>query len=481
MHTDQSILDRLLAMRGNDLPVHGGRTMAYVYDSGLAGLDDLAIKAQAVYAGVNGLDMTVFPSVVQLENDLVQAAADLLGGDDATVGTFTSGGTESCLLAVHTARAHMRATHDVTVPEMIVASTAHPAFHKAAELFGVTPITVPVDDDSYTVRAETIEAAITPNTALVVASAPSYAHGVIDPVADVAAVAERHNVLCHVDACIGGWYLGHLSKADDAPRVPPFGLDVPGVTSVSVDLHKYAYTPKGASIVLFRDAELRRSGWFVHTSWPGYPVITTTLQGTKSAATLAGAWAVVQRIGTAGYVELARAVHDATQTLIDGLGSIEGLRVLGRPQASLIAVASDDPEVVPFVLADEMRVRGWYLQPQLAFAASPANLHLTVTAAMAHPDTTAELLQQLAEATAQARQHDPVTVDPALAAAAASLDPEGLTPDVAAGILAAAGIDTSGVLPTRMAPVLTALQALPPRLAGRLLPEVIGRLFSPSG
>lgn len=284
MTTDDPILARLTALRAGDLPVHGGRTMAYVYDSGLEGLDELANAAQAAFAGVNGLDMTAFPSVVELENDLVRRGTALLGG---SAGTFTSGGTESCLLAVLTARQYARKERGVTEPELVLPETAHAAFHKAAELFGLRVVSVPVDPDTFKVRPADMAAAISERTALVVVSAPSYAHGVIDPVVEVAREAERRGVLCHVDACIGGWYLGHLRHAagqgQDLPAVPEFDLSVPGVTSLSVDLHKYAYTAKGASLLLFRDAGLRRHGWFAHAAWPGYPVVNSTLQGTKSA------------------------------------------------------------------------------------------------------------------------------------------------------------------------------------------------------
>ncbi|NUS11959.1 MAG: aspartate aminotransferase family protein, partial [Streptomyces sp.] len=404
---DDVILAHLDRLRAADLPVHGGRTMAYVYDSGLAGLDELAARAHAAYAGVNGLDMTAFPSVVALENDVVRQAARLLGGGPGTAGTFTSGGTESCLLAVLTAREHAARTRGVTAPEIVLPQTAHAAFHKAAALFGLTPVTVPVDPGTFRADPRAVAAALTPRTALVVASAPSYAHGVIDPVPEIAAAAAARGVLCHVDACIGGWYLGHRRLAPGIAEPPPFDLAVPGVTSLSVDLHKYGYTPKGASVVLFRDAELRRHGWFAHASWPGYPVVNATLQGTKSAGPLAAAWAVLQKVGTAGYTALAARVHEATGRLVDGIGRIDGLRVLGRPDASLVAVATADPGLDPFVVADEMRLRGWYLQPQPAHGPSPANLHLTVTAAVADPARTAELLAELAAAVVRARAAGP--------------------------------------------------------------------------
>ncbi|MFI0942138.1 pyridoxal phosphate-dependent decarboxylase family protein [Streptomyces sp. NPDC021020] len=475
---DDTILAHLERLRAADLPVRGGRTMAYVYDAGLAGLDELAARAHAAFAGVNGLDMTAFPSVVALENDIVRQAADLLGGGPATAGTFTSGGTESCLLAVLTAREHAARTRGVTAPEIVLPQTAHAAFHKAAALFGLTPVTVPVDPATFRADPRATAAALTGRTALVVVSAPSYAHGVVDPVPAVAAAAAERGILCHVDACIGGWYLGHRRLADGIAPPPPFDLSVPGVTSLSVDLHKYGYTPKGASVLLFRDAELRRHGWFAHASWPGYPVVNATLQGTKSAGPLAAAWAVLRKVGTSGYVDLARRVHEATARLTEGVGRIEGLRVLGTPDASLVAVAAAEEGPDPFVLADEMRLRGWYLQPQPAYGPSPANVHLTVTAAAADPARIDELLAELAAATGRARARGPATADPAVAEAAAGLDPAALTPDEAAFALDVAGVGSDGALPERMAPVLAVLQALPAPLTERLLPEVVARLYT---
>ncbi|MCM2579472.1 pyridoxal phosphate-dependent decarboxylase family protein [Streptomyces meridianus] len=475
---EQHILQRLATLREADLPVRGGRTMAYVYDSGLDGLQELASAAQAAFDGVNGLDMTVFPSVVTLENEVVGRAAALLGGGPETTGTFTSGGTESCLLAVLTAREYARRTRGVGAPELVLPVTAHPAFHKAAAYFGLRVVTVPVEPESFRVRAADVATAITDDTALVVVSAPSYAHGVVDPIAEVAAETARRGVLCHVDACIGGWYLGHLRLVAEGGHLPAFDLSVPGVTSLSVDLHKYGYTPKGASVLLMRDAELRRHGWFAHAGWPGYPVVGSTLQGTKSAAPLAAAWAVTERLGTGGYVELSRRVHRAVSELIEGIGRIEGIRVLGRPDASLIAVAADGPLTDPFVVADEMRARGWYLQPQLAFGVSPANLHLTVTAAVAGSETVTDLLAELEVAVARAREAGPTAVDPALAELAAALDPDALGADEVAAALAIAGIGEDGALPGRMAPVLAVMQVMPPRLVERLLPEVIGRLYA---
>src|SRR5947207_6662992 len=193
------VLDELKALRANDLPTHGGRTLAYVYDSGRSEVDELGAAAHALASSANGLDPTVFPSLLRMENDIVAAAANLLRGTTAA-GSVTSGGTESCLLAVLAAR---EARPDVAAPAIVIPTTAHAAFHKAAHYFGVEAVAVPVDPVTFTADPVAMAAAIDERTVLVVASAPSYAHGVLDPVAEIAAAAVQRGVRCHVDACIG--------------------------------------------------------------------------------------------------------------------------------------------------------------------------------------------------------------------------------------------------------------------------------------
>ncbi|WP_328889031.1 pyridoxal phosphate-dependent decarboxylase family protein [Streptomyces sp. NBC_00316] len=471
------VLAELRSLRGADAPTRGGRTFAYVYDAGLDGLDELAAAAYTAYATVNGLDMTVFPSVARLENDLVGAAAALLGGGPDVQGSFTSGGTESILLAVKTARDQARSERGVTDPQLLLPSTAHAAFHKAAAYLGLEPVVVPVDPATYRADAAATAAAITSRTALVVASAPSYAHGVIDPVAEIAAAAADRGVLCHVDACIGGWILPYLRRA--GRDIPPFDLSVPGVTSLSVDLHKYGYADKGASVVLYRDAGLRRHQYFAHAGWPGYPVVNPTVQGTKSAGLLAQAWAVLRHVGEDGYTDLAARVAEATDRLLAGLSKTDDVHVLGDPSAGLVAFTlhtSGVPDLSLLLhLADEMRERGWYLQPQLSFDGLPPNLHLTLTpATVGQVDA---LLTDLTGALSAARALPPVTVDPGLAELAAGLDPSALGPEEVAAVLAFAGLGGDAGLPARMAPVLVLLDALPGPLKERLLTEFVGSIF----
>ena len=325
------VLARLRELQAADLPVHGGRTLAYVYDSGLPDVDRIGREAVAAYAGSNGLDPTSFPSLLAMENDLVGFACDLLDAPDSAVGSVTSGGTESVLLAVQGAR---DASPSVANPSMVVPSTVHAAFHKAAHYFGVTARVVPVGPDFRADVAATA-AAIDESTVLVVGSAPSYAHGVVDAIPSLAALAASRGIRCHVDACIGGWVLPYAARL--GRPVPPWTFAVDGVTSISVDTHKYAYAPKGTSLLVHRTPELRRPQFFASADWPGYTMLNTTMQSTKSGGPLAGAWAVVQHLGSSGYLALAASVFEAVDRIVAGVPC----RAVGGRAAGLDAGRAD--------------------------------------------------------------------------------------------------------------------------------------------
>ena len=461
------------ALQRHDLPTHGGRTLAYVYDSGLAEADALGREALAAFAATNGLDPTAFGSLLVMEQDLVGMAADLLDGPAGTVGTVTSGGTESLLLAVQTAR---DSRPEITQPEMVLPTSAHASFHKAAHYFGVRPRFVDVDPHTGRAVPSAMADAITDRTVLVVASAPSYAHGVIDPVTQIATDAQARGVRCHVDACIGGWLLPYLRRDD--PDLPAFSFIVPGVTSLSVDLHKYAYTPKGVSILLHRSPELRRPQLFASAAWPGYTMINTTTQSTKSGGPLAAAWAVTRLIGDQGYERLARLVRDGVARLVAGVAELNHLRVLVPPDSSLVAIAADDAVDV-FTIADELLVHGWYVQPQLRFGRFPATLHLSLSAATV-PQID-DFLAALDAATTAAAAAGPVTVDPTLATALAQLDPTTLDETGFAQLMTLAGLSgPQGLaLPARMAPVNALLDLAPPPVREQLMVAFLDQLTRP--
>ncbi|MEI7056648.1 aminotransferase class V-fold PLP-dependent enzyme [Nocardioides sp. CCNWLW239] len=478
-------LTQLRSMQSADLPVHGGRTLAYVYDSGLPEIDRIGRGAVAAYAGSNGLDPTAFPSLLRMETEVVGMAADLLDAPETVVGTVTSGGTESVLLAVQAAR---DAHPEIDRPRMVLPTTAHSAFHKAAHYFGVEPVMVPVGPD-FRADPAAMAAAIDERTVLVVASAPSYAHGVVDPVTEIAAAAAAHGIRCHVDACIGGWVLPYASRL--GRDVPAWTFAVDGVTSISLDLHKYAYAPKGTSVLLHRTPQLRRPQFFASAAWPGYTMLNSTMQSTKSGGPLAGAWAVMRSLGDDGYERLARDVFEAVDRIRAGIEKMPELTEVSSPDSTLIALGTD-ASCDPFTVCDEMAARGWYVQPQMSYAGAPATIHLSVSAAtLPHVP---EFLDALAEAVAAAVAAGPVAVDPGVAAFIADLDPLALTDEDFDGLLLAAGLIGAGsepgdpstssghslALPQRMAEVNAMLDLASAAMREALLVAFLDRLTRPS-
>jgi glutamate/tyrosine decarboxylase-like PLP-dependent enzyme len=483
----REILARLADLRRSDAPTHGGRVLSYVYDSGLAELDALAREAAAAVQSLNALDPTTFPSVAAMERDVVGFARTMLHGDDDVVGSVTSGGTESCLLAVKTAR-DLRRAADGDAPDtgtltIVAPSTVHAAFEKAAHYIGLELIRVPVGTDG-AVSPGAMAAAIDERTALVVVSAPCYPFAAMDPVADVARIAARHDIPCHVDACIGGWVLPWWG--DDAAA---WDFRVPGVTSISADAHKYGYAPKGTSVLLHRGRDRQAAQFFATTAWPGYPVVNPTMLGSRSAAPLAAAWAITRRLGPDGFADLTGRCRRATEALTRTVEHIEGLRVVGQPSGPLFAVATDDSvplerRVHPHHWADEARALGWVLQLQPSFVQSdgsrlPATTHLTVT-----PVTEAvvpELSVALTEAAERVRGVPPASADDVLAAL-----PEGLlaSPSIdaatAGAMLDALGLGGTSPLPERIAPVMALIDAVPGAVAEHLLIALFARLSTPS-
>lgn len=475
------VLDEIRGLRAGDRPTHGGRLFAYVYDPAIPGLDELAASAYALSAHVNGLDPTAFPSLLAMENALVGAAAKVLGAGPGTaapdvVGSVTSGGTESLILAVKAAR---DARPEITRGRVVAPVSAHAAFAKAAHYLDIALDLVPVSPVSLRPEVDAVAAAIGPDTVLVACSAPSYAHGVVDPVAGIAAAAAAAGVRCHVDACFGGWTLPWLRRLGEP--VPAFDFAVPGVTSISVDLHKYAYAPKGVSVLLHRDATLRAPQYFAYADWPGYGMINPVITSTRSGGPIAAAYATLRHVGDDGYLELVRQTRDAVCGLAAAVGTVDGLRLMAEPESTVVCFTSTDPQLDLFVLVDELTARGWHTQPQLSYAELPASVHLTVTASVA--SRVAEFGPDLADAVAAARAAGPVVLPAELLALASTLTPEALTPELVASLAAGLGVgggDGGGPLPERTATINTLLDTAPVRLRERFLVEFVSLLQRPT-
>src|SRR5512141_1113642 len=310
----EEILSTLQAFKSRDMDWKAGKVWCYVYNPG----EDPAEVTREAYLSFlteNGLDPSVFPSMLKLETDVVRAVINLLRGDENAVGHLTTGGTESIMLAVKTARDMARKLKPhIKDPEMVLPKTAHAAFHKAAHYLSVKPVIVDIDPETFKVRAEDVEKAITENTILLVASAPSYSQGVIDPIGEIGKVAQKHNLLFHVDGCVGGLHLSFMRKL--GYNVPDFDFTVPGVTSISTDLHKYGYAAKGCSAILYRSKEIRKYQIFACTETTGYTLINPTMLSSKTGGPMAGAWAILNFLGEEGYKKIVQEVQEGTQKLI---------------------------------------------------------------------------------------------------------------------------------------------------------------------
>lgn len=354
------LLDEMRVEREGDLDWRGGKAFSLVYNTDDPELEKLQHEVAGMFLHENALNPFRYATLLRMEGEVVAAARSLFG---AGAGSLSSGGTESIFLAVQTARDHARA-RGVMAPELVCARTAHPAFAKACKYLDVTQRFTEVGSDG---RADpdAIAAAIGPDTALVVASAPGYPFGVIDPVTEIAAIAAERDVLCHVDACLGGWLLPFWEQLGQ--EVPPWDFRVEGVTSLSADIHKYGYCYKGISTINYRDPELYQRQVFMYDDWPGGLYASASAAGTRPAPPIAGAWATINHLGSDGYLRLARRVLAATEGFLAAVDQVDGVRAEPSPDMSVFQIAVDPDSDRPVdieAVGDRMDERGWNMDRQ---------------------------------------------------------------------------------------------------------------------
>ncbi len=456
------VLAELDEMSSGDVDWRAGRILTGLYDPGDAAYE-LSAEAYKRFLTQNALYINMYPSAGRMEKEVVASLADLLRGDDAVVGSMTSGGTESIMLAVKAARDHARVNRPEAVdPEIVVPISAHPAFHKAAHYLGLRIVVTDVDpSNGFRADAEAFCAALGPNTILGVGSAPNFSHGTIDPIADMAAAASSREILFHVDGCVGGLYLSFMRRMGESVRDFDFSID--GVTSISADMHKYGYAPKNASVLLYRDRGLRQHAVFTCSGTTEYAVINPTVLSSKSAGPIAASWAMLRHLGETGYQRIVRETWEATQTMLEGIERIEGIEVLGDPEICMFTLGSEEINI--FELDDEMKKRGWLLLPQFACGGGPANLHVSVSAS--NVPFVDVFLSDLAESVAHLRENGPLVDREMMVAEVAKLEGKPFE-ELFLQLAVLAGL-TGTDLPEAMAPLNTVMDLLPAVTRDRML------------
>ncbi|MEE8347623.1 MAG: aminotransferase class V-fold PLP-dependent enzyme [Dehalococcoidia bacterium] len=355
---------------------------------------DFLNKVYAINSQSNPMHADLWPSGVKFESEIVSMTANMLGAGQSGAepgtpeeicGVVSSGGSDSIQLAMKTYRDYARDKRGITRPEMVVPTTAHATFDKAAQYFDIEIIHVPIGDDFRADVAAT-EKAITDNTIVIVGSAPPFPHGLIDPIEELSELARARGIGFHTDACLGGFVLPWAEKL--GYDVPPFDFRLPGVTSMSADTHKYGYAAKGTSVVLYRGQELRHYQYFTTTEWPGGFYCSPSFAGSRPGALSAECWAAMVSIGEEGYLDATRRILETATKIKEGLADIPELYVIGDP---LFVIAFGAKEMDIYKVMDAMTERGWSLNGLY----KPACVHLCTTLRHAQPGVAERLIEDL--------------------------------------------------------------------------------------
>jgi sphinganine-1-phosphate aldolase len=370
-----AILQELGSYRDADADWRGGKVWSLVYHPGDE-FSDFLKQAHQLYFSENALNPMAFKSLRRMEAEVVRMTATMLNGPAEATGTMTSGGTESVLMAVKAYRERGKKL-GIKKPEMVLPESAHVAFDKAAHYFGVKMRKAPLRPD-FKVDVAAMRKLINKNTILLVGSAPQYPQGVIDPIPELSDLAIEKGLPLHVDGCIGGFVLPWLERL--GRKVTPWDFRVPGVTSISADVHKYGFAPKGASVIVYRSMDYLKHQFFITTDWSGGVYASATMPGTKPGGAIAAAWAAMVGMGEEGYLDHTRRTMEAFDKLIAGINAIDGLTVIGSPESTLIAWGSEGyetekPRLDTFAVAEQLVARGWSVDR----GQYPSSVHLTVT------------------------------------------------------------------------------------------------------
>ncbi|KAL1585612.1 hypothetical protein WHR41_05992 [Cladosporium halotolerans] len=359
-----------------------GRVSGAVYHGGDE-LSDLQGEAFRKFGVSNPIHPDVFPAVRKMEAEVVAMTLALFNAPETGAGVTTSGGTESILMAVLAARQKAYHERGVREPEIILPETAHTAFRKAGEYFKIKIHLVPCPHPSYRVSTSHVSRLINSNTIMLVGSAPNFPHGIVDDIPALSRLAVSKNLPLHVDCCLGSFVIPFLARAGfDAPD---FDFRVPGVTSISVDTHKYGFAPKGNSCVLYRSSAMRSFQYYICPDWSGGVYASPNMAGSRPGALIAGCWASLMNMGESGYIDTCHKVVGAAKRVEDAVRESpklkHSLQIVGKPMVSVVAFrspvgAKNGPDFVDiYSVADGMSAKGWHLNA----LQDPPAIHVAVT------------------------------------------------------------------------------------------------------
>ncbi len=375
---------------------HSGYVSGAVYNGDDSHIDFLN-EVYSINSQANPLHPDIWPSAIKYEAEVVAMTASLFGGGDDGVssvcGTVSSGGTESIMLAMRAYRDWARTEKGIAEPQIVAPASAHAAFEKAAQCFDMELVQVGLDSD-WRVDMEAMENAISGRTAVIVGSAPSFPHGIIDPIEELSDLASERGIGLHVDSCLGGFILPFARRL--GRRVPPADFSLPGVTSLSADTHKFGYAAKGSSVILYRDSLLRRYQMYTTTNWMGGLYYSPTFAGSRPGALSAECWAAMLAFGEDGYLKATESILSTADQIKEGISHIDGIRILGDP-LWVISFTSDEIDI--YAVADAMTRRGWSLNG----LQNPPAVHICITLRHTIEGVAARFIDDLAESAEEVR------------------------------------------------------------------------------
>lgn len=431
LHDHEGVSDRCAAGKVSGTVYAGG--------TGFKEYTDMLNTATSLFAWTNPLHPSVFPAVRQMESEVIAMTCNIFNGSSTSCGVVTAGGTESICMALKAYRDYARDVRGITKPNLVAPRTAHPAFDKGCDYFGISLRKIQENPTTRAADLKAMRAACDSNTIALVGSCPQYPHGAVDPIEELGKLAKEYGCGMHVDCCLGSFLVPYMRKAGF--EFPNFDFSVRGVTSISCDTHKYGMSPKGTSVLMYSNPKYRHAQYSVFPDWPGGIYGTPGIAGSRPGALIASTWAAMMSHGEEGYISNCKQIIGASRKIGDGIEGIPGLKLLCPPDVSVVAWTSDEFDINRLVTG-LIEGKGWDLNV-LQF---PPAIHIGVTMAHTGEGIVEAFLADLAECTAElvANPSDKVSGGAALYGMAQAIPDRTVIGDIVKVYIDAMTVTTAG-------------------------------------